>query len=48
MVKTINFEKKKMISLTNEHEQPYEKAKICCICKNIVELEIIAIIQLNT
>ena len=29
----INFKKKKIIPLTNEQQESYEKAKICHICK---------------
>ena len=35
-MKIINFEKKKIILLTNEQQESYEKIKICCICKNIL------------
>ena len=31
--KIINYEKKKMISLTTEEKVHYNKQKICCICK---------------
>ena len=47
-MKIINFEKKEMIPLTNEQQESYEKAKICYICYNIVELETIVIIRINT
>ena len=33
-LKIINFEKKKMIPLTNEQKESYEKAKTYYICKN--------------
>ena len=29
----ISYEKKKMIPLTNEENQSYQKQKVCCICK---------------
>ena len=32
-MKIINYEKKKVISLTNEDTESDEKQKICCICK---------------
>ena len=32
-MKIIIFKKKKMKLLTKEHEESYENAKICCICK---------------
>ena len=35
--KIINFEKKKMIPLTNKQQGLYENTKICCICKKIFE-----------
>ena len=55
-MKINNFEKKKVIPLTHQHQKSYEKAKICYIfkktskintlmTKHIVELEIIFIIQ---
>ena len=55
-MKIINFKKKKMKSLTKEQKELYENANIWYICKekfenkyvrdkNIVKLEIIAIIQ---
>ena len=58
-VKVVNFEKKKMITLTNEQEESHEKAKICYIyqksfnvitltTKIIVKLKTIVIIQVNT
>ena len=31
--KIINYEKKKMIPLTDEKNQSYEKRKVCYICK---------------
>ena len=31
-MRIINFEKKKMIPLTNKQQESYEKAKICYIC----------------
>ena len=36
-MKVINFEKKKMIPLTNEQQELYKKTKICCICKKKFE-----------
>ena len=53
-----NFKKKQMKLLTNEQQESYENAKICCnfketlkmnmlIMKNIIKLEIIVIIQVN-
>ena len=50
--KTINYEKKKMISLTIKEEIDYNKQKICYICKKefdkkIIKKEIIVIIQEN-
>ena len=33
----INFEKRKMIPLTNELKESYEKAEICYICKKLFE-----------
>ena len=58
-MKTINFKKKKMKLLAKEQQESYENANICYIykeklkinilkIKNIVKLEIIAIIQENT
>ena len=58
-VKIIDFEKKKMIPLINEHQESYEKEKICNICKIsldintmmmkiIVMLKDIVIILVNT
>ena len=32
-MKIINFKKKKMKLLTKEHQESYENAKICNICK---------------
>ena len=32
-MKIINFEKKKMKLLTKEHQESYENAKFCYICK---------------
>ena len=32
-MKIIDFKKKKMIPLTNEQQESYEKAKICYICR---------------
>ena len=54
----INFRKKKMRLLTNEQQESYQNAKICHNCqkslkinmlpiKNIIKLEITAIIQVN-
>ena len=51
----INFEKKKNMFLTNEHQKPYENAQVCHVCNenlkinmlnitNIVNLETIVII----
>ena len=31
--RTINYEKKEMIPLTNEENKAYEKKNVCCICK---------------
>ena len=36
-VKMINFEKKKIVLLTKEQREPYEKATICYICKKRVQ-----------
>ena len=58
-MKIINFEKKKMILLTNQQHESYEKTKFCYICKKslnintpmikiIVKLKIIVIILINT
>ena len=53
-IKAINFKKKKMKLLTNKQYKSYENATACYICsekfedKNIVKLEIIVIIQVNT
>ena len=55
----INFEKRKMIALTEKQQESYKKTKICHICKkisnssalmmkNITELEIAFIIQAST
>ena len=33
----INFKKKKMNFLTEEHQYSYKNAKICCICKEKFE-----------
>ena len=38
-MKIINIEKKKMVSLTNEPEESYEKTKIYNICKKQFELK---------
>ena len=49
----INFEKKKMKSLTKEHQKSYKNAKKCYVCKeklkikNIVKLGTILIIPVN-
>ena len=32
-IKIINFKKKKLKLLTNEHQESYENAKICYICQ---------------
>ena len=32
-MKIINYEKKKMIPLTNEEKESHEKQKVCYICK---------------
>ena len=32
-MKIINYEKKEIIALTNDEEKPYEKQKVCYICK---------------
>ena len=32
-IKIINYEKREMIQLTNEEKEPYEKQKVCYICK---------------
>ena len=32
-IKTINYEKKKIIALTNDEKQPYENQKNCHICE---------------
>ena len=36
-MKIIDFKKKKMIPLTNEQQESYEKAKICQICREKYE-----------
>ena len=49
----INFEEKEMVPLTNKEIKPYEKQKVCYICKSFVTIktrkksEIIAITQEN-
>ena len=35
-MKTINYEKKEMIPLTNKENESYEKQKVCHICKKII------------
>ena len=37
-VKIINFEKKKIVLLTKEQKEPYQKATICYICKKRVQI----------
>ena len=32
-IKIIDYEKKEMIPLNNEENEPYEKQKVCYICK---------------
>ena len=32
-IKIINYEKKKIIPLTDDEEKSYETQKICCICE---------------
>ena len=32
-MKIINYEKKEIIPQTNDEEKPYEKQKVCYICK---------------
>ena len=32
-IKTINYEKKEIIPLTNEEKESYEKQKVCYICE---------------
>ena len=53
-IKTINYEKKKMIPLTDEEKESYKKQKVCYICKknlvlikNTVRSEIIVITNEN-
>ena len=54
-MKIINSDKKKIIPLTDKEKETHENKKVCYICKkknllqikNIVRLEIIAIIQEN-
>ena len=55
----INFKKKKINLSTKEHQESYENAKICYICKDkyegkyakdkkhIVKIEVVVIIQEN-
>ena len=53
-MKTINYEKKEMIPLTNEEKEAYENQKNCYICekdfvlmKRIKKSEIVVITQEN-
>ena len=32
-IKTINYEKKEMLPLTNKENKPYQNQKVCYICK---------------
>ena len=43
-MKIINYEKKEMISLTDEEKESYENQKICHIQENTEELLIISVI----
>ena len=38
-IKIINYEKREMIQLTNEEKEPYEKQKVCYICKKEVSTD---------
>ena len=42
-IKIVNFQKKKLIRLTNEQEELHEKGRICCSCKNVLCLSTLTI-----
>ena len=42
-MKVINFEKKKMIPLTNKQQESYEKTKMCNICKTVLYMSALMI-----